>query len=49
MNFHCIIFLPASLLVRPHNSKGAAEKEERPEKYAAKFWPIFVQKGPKIC
>jgi hypothetical protein len=45
MSFHCKVFFPISPLVRPHNSNGAAEKEERPEKYAAEFWPILFRKG----
>jgi hypothetical protein len=39
-------------IVRPHNSKGAEKKVERPDKAAAKqscgeILADFVQKGPK--
>jgi hypothetical protein len=32
---------------RPHKSKGAEQKMERPDKSAAKFWPIMNRKAEK--
>jgi hypothetical protein len=47
ISFHCKIFFPVSPLIRPHNSKVAAEKEERPGKISSRILADFCSERPK--